>query len=115
MKKTLFITMLAAALTGSQVFAEEFIPTSTDATLIWGSMYAGQYSDTDDVSGANVTINEDWVHGDDYSAKQIYGGRTDGSDKTATNNSVTILGGQVDYVESGFSMLGDATNNTATL
>ena len=115
MKKTLFISMIAAALTGSQVFAEEFIPTSTNATLVWGSIYAGAYSDTEDVTGANVTINEDRVHGDDFSAKQIYGGRTNGSDKTATNNSVTILGGQVYYVESGFSMHGDATNNSVTI
>ena len=107
--------MLAAALMGSQGFAEDFIPTSTDATLVWGSIYAGAYSDTDDVSGANVTIQEDLVLGDDLSGSAVYGGRAVGDGKIATNNAVTILGGQVYYVEGGFSFYGDATNNTATV
>ncbi|MDO4818412.1 MAG: autotransporter domain-containing protein [Akkermansia sp.] len=116
MKKSLFITMLAAALMGSQVLAEEFIPTTvTGATRMDDWSYAGSYSTTDDVSGANVTIEEDLIHGEEFWWGYVFGGETEGTDKTATNNSVTMSGGEVEFVFGGNSTYGNATNNTATI
>ena len=116
MKKTLFITMLAAALMGGQVLAEEFIPTTvTGATKVDNWSYAGAYSTTADVSGASVTIQKDLDHGDDHSSDQIYGGFTDGEQASATYNSVTMSSGQVDSVRGGSSGQGDASNNTVTI
>ena len=116
MKKTLFITMLAAALMGSQVLAEEFTPTTvSNASLYYGIMYVGEYSLTDDVSGGNVTIQKDLDLGDDLSGCVVYGGRADAENKIATNNAVTMSGGQVDYVYGGACLAGTATLNTITI
>ena len=116
MKKSLFITMLAAALMGSQVLAEDSIPTTvSNASLYYGPIYVGEYSDTDDVSGGAVTIQEDLVLGDDLSGCDVYGGRTVGDGKIATNNAVTMSGGEVGSVFGGCSLLGNAENNTVTI
>ena len=116
MKKTLFITMLAAALMGSQVLAEDSIPTTvSNASLYYGPIYVGEYSGTDDVSGGAVTIQEDLVLGDDLSGCDVYGGRTVGDGKIATNNAVTMSGGQVFFLIGGDSQSGNAENNTVTI
>ena len=115
MKKTLFITMLAAALVGSQVFAAAPIPTTTDAEDRGDGIYAGAYSETADVSGENVTINEETEGGGDLSNSGVYGGYTGGEQATASNNSVTMTGGQVSAVYGGNSTNGDATYNTASV
>ena len=114
MKKTLFITMIAAALVGGQVFAA-VIPTTTDADMVDDGFYVGVYNQTADVSGANVTINEEQEGGEDFSGSRVYGGFTEGEQATASNNSVTMTGGQVATVEGGYSTSGDATYNTVTV
>ena len=114
MKKTLFITMLAAALMGGQVFAA-YIPTTTDADMVDDGFYVGVYNQTADVSGANVTINEEEDGGEDFSGSRVYGGFTEGEQAIASNNSVTMTGGQVAAVEGGYSSSGDATYNTVTV
>ena len=114
MKKTLFITMLAAALMGGQVFADA-IPTTTDADMVDDGFYVGVYNQTADVSGANVTINEEEDGGEDFSGSRVYGGFTEGEQAIASNNSVTMTGGQVAAVEGGYSSSGDATYNTVTV
>ena len=114
MKRTMFITMLAAALMGGQVFAD-VIPTTTDATDWGGGTYAGAYSGTADVSRANVTINEEQEGGDDLSHDGVYGGYTEGEQATASNNSVTMDGGQVYEVSGGHSNAGSASYNSVTI
>lgn len=115
MKKTLFITMLAAALVGSQVFAADPIPTTTDAEDRGDGIYADAYSETADVSRANVTINEEEEGGDDLSNSGVYGGYTEGEQATASNNSVTMTGGQVANVVGGNSSSGEASDNKVTM
>ena len=115
MKKTLFITMLAAALVGSQAFAADPIPTTTDAEDRGDGIYAGAYSETADVSRANVTINEEPEGGDDFSGSRVYGGYTGGEQATASNNSVTMTGGQVANVVGGNSSSGEASDNKVTM
>ena len=114
MKKTLFITMLAAALMGGQVFAA-YIPTTTDAPEVDDGFYVGEHSETADVSRANVTINEEEEGGDDFSNSGVYGGFTGGEQASAINNSVTMTGGQVYRVEGGYCGNGIAMNNTVTV
>ena len=113
MKRTMFITMLAAALVGSQVFAD-FIPTTTNAVKVADGFYAGKYSETADVSDANVTINKQ-EGGKDFSQSAVYGGRTIGDQAAASNNSVTMTGGQVVSVVGGHSNRGQANNNKTTM
>ena len=115
MKKTLYLSILAAALTGSQMFAEDFIPTTTDAPEVGLNRYAGAYSETADVSGANVTINEETEGGDDFSQSGVYGGITEGEQATASHNSITMTGGQVAGAYAGSSNSGKAEYNTATI
>ena len=114
MKKTLFITMLAAALMGGQVFAD-YIPTTTDAPEVDDGFYVGEYSQTADVSRANVTINEEEEGGDDFSNSGVYGGFTVGEQTSAINNSVTMTGGQVYKVEGAYSVSGSANDNSVMM
>ena len=114
MKKTLFITMIAAALMGGQVFAD-YIPTTTDANKEDDTFYVGEYSETDDVSRANVTINEETEGGDDFTNSVIMAGSTTGEGKTASHNSITMTGGQVGDAYGGSSQSGKAEYNTATM
>ena len=114
MKKTLYLSILAAALMGGQVFAD-YIPTTTDATYIEEvGIYAGTYSATADVSGANVTINKETEGGDDLSNSGVYGGYTDGEQATASNNKATMTGGQVRYLYGGKGST-EATGNTVIM
>ncbi len=112
MKRTMFITMLTAALMGGQVFAG-YIPTTTDATPVGASDYAGEFSQSGDVSGANVTINEEEDGGDDFSENIVYGGLS--KKGSADGNSVTMTGGQVFGVYGGGGVDGHANNNTVTI
>ena len=112
MKKSLFVMMIAAALMGGQVFAD-VIPTTTDATKVGGWEYAGQYSTTADVSGANVTINEEEDGGEDFSENIVYGGLS--KKGSADGNAVTMTGGQVFGVYGGGGVDGHANNNTVTI
>ena len=105
MKRTMFITMLAAALVGGQVFAD-YIPTITNADKVNDGFYVGEYSQTEDVSGANVTINEVQEGGEDFSRIGVYGGYTIGEQAAASNNKITMTGGQV---QSLFGALGKTT------
>lgn len=115
MKKTLYLSILAAALLGSQVYAEDYIPTTTDAEYVGSGTYAGAYSPTDDVSGANVTIYEDTEGGEDFSASIIMAGVTTGEGKTASHYSISMSGGYVVDVYGGSSNSGKAEYNTATI
>ena len=114
MKKTLYLSILAAALMGGQVFAD-YIPTTTDAPEVGDRFYVGEYSQTADVSRANVTINEEQEGGADFTNSVIMAGSTTGEGKTASHNSITMTGGQVGVAYGGSSESGKAEYNTATI
>ncbi len=102
MRKTLFITMLAAALLGGQVFAEFTGTTIEGYEGVDYDYYFGKYSATGSVSGGDVTIKADPNGEVPYSAK-VYGGYTNGMDTgdSASNNKVTMTGGEVYNVFGG--------------
>ena len=108
----MFITMLAAALVGSQVFAN-YIPTTTDAPDVGDYMYAGAFSQSGDASNANVTINEEEEGGNDFSENSVYGGLS--KNGSADGNSVTMTGGQVFTVYGGSGKTGTVSNNIVTV
>ena len=108
----MFITMLAAALVGSQVFAN-YIPTTTDAPDVGDNMYAGAFSPSGDASNANVTINEEEEGGYDFSENSVFGGLS--KNASADGNSVTMTGGQVFSVYGGDGTTGTVSNNKVTV
>ena len=93
MKKTLFFTMLAAALVGGQVFAD-FIPTVVEGytTSDYFSFY-GVKNSYGEANGANVTVSKYSAGGSDLSSKSVFGGR---ASTAASNNKITMTGGQMD-------------------
>lgn len=113
MKNTLYLSILAAALMGSQVFAEDYIPTTTDAPDVGDQMYAGAFSPSGDASNANVTINEEEDGGEDFSGNSVYGGLSKAG--SADGNSVTMTGGQVFVVYGGSGKTGTVSNNIVTV
>ena len=112
MKNTLYLSILAAALVGSQVFAN-YIPTTTDAKEAGDNNYAGAFSQSGDASNANVTINEEEEGGDDFSEISVYGGLS--KKGSADGNSVTMTGGQVFAVYGGSGKTGTVSNNKVTV
>ena len=112
MKNTLYLSILAAALMGGQVFAN-YIPTTTDAPDVGDNMYAGAFSPSDDASNANVTINEEEEGGYDFSENSVLGGLS--KNASADGNSVTMTGGQVFAVYGGDGTTGTVSNNKVTV
>ncbi len=112
MKKTLFITMLAAALMGGQVFAEDAIPTAVEGyTYKSGYNYMGVRNTSGDASGGNVTVSYSET-GSDYSKAKVYGGYS--TTAAASNNIVTMTGGQVNKLYGGQGKQA-ASGNTAIM
>lgn len=114
MKKTLYLSILAAALLGGQVFAVEVIPTKLDgATDTGANTYSGKKVTGSGVEAkeTNVTIYADNA-GNDCASITVYGGwSTKGA---ANNNTVTMTGGLVKSVYGGKAQ-NDATGNTVTI
>ena len=99
MKRTLFITMLAAALLGAQGRADVTPSTITGYTYeegIGGSWinhsYYGAYSESGNVSGGGVQIKAD-PSGTDHIHHELIGGYAECGD--AFSNAVTMNGGEV--------------------
>ena len=90
MKKTLFITMLAAALVGGQVFAD-FIPTAVEGATKTSNNYYGKRNPSGEAKDANVTVSAS-EPGSDLSNANVYGGS---ASTAASNNKITMNGGQV--------------------
>ncbi len=137
MKKTLFVTMLAAALLGGQGYAtviNGYTEKSPDSQ--YPPEYFGQFSETESVTGGDVTISEG--EGDVPNLALVFGGYTwhggatgnsvamsggevgqfiggATSDGLATGNIAIFTGGSSLYVGGGMSTVGDATYNTATM
>ena len=90
MKKTaLFVTMLAAALLGGQVFADA-VPTKVKGySQKYGDLYIG--ADGDQSSGGEVFVSYS-ADGSDMSSVEVMGGR--GGEST-TGNTVIMTGGEV--------------------
>ena len=107
------LTMLATALMGGQVFAEV---TGTgiegyDKSVSSGSDYYGKYSETESVSGGNVTVKKETT-GQVPNDAQVIGGRSKAGE--ASNNMVTMQGGTVRSIYGGNGSTG-ASNNTVTM
>ena len=96
MKNTLYLSILAAALMGGQVFAD-VIPTVLEGiSFTSGSLHAGANNPSGEASGGNVSISYS-ATGSDYFTAQVYGGRG----VTATSNKVTMTGGLVNQLLGG--------------
>lgn len=92
MKKTLFFTMLAAALVGGQVFAADAIPTKVEGYNDHsGFNYYGKRNNSGEAKDANVTVSYSET-GSDLNRANVYGGS---ASTEASNNKITMTGGQV--------------------
>lgn len=92
MKKTLFFTMLAAALVGGQVFAADAIPTEVGGYNDHsGYNYYGKRNLSGEVKGYNVTVSASET-GSNLSRANVYGGS---ASTEASNNKITMTSGQV--------------------
>lgn len=104
MKKTLFVTMLAAALLGGQVFADA-VPTKVEGySEKFGDIYIG--ADGPQSSGGEVFVSYS-ADGSDMSSVEVMGGR--GGEST-TGNTVIMTGGEVWKLHGGMSQK-SATGN----
>ncbi len=108
MKKTLWMTMLAAALMGGQVFADATGTTvegytKQDEPYEGYPYYYGKYSDSDSVTGGNVIIKAD-AKGEVSNKATVHGGYSNGNnaDVSASYNMVTMSGGTVLDVYAGW-------------
>lgn len=90
MKKTLYLSILAAALLGGQVFAD-FIPTEVKGATRSGNSYYGERNNSGEAKDANVTVSASET-GEDLSRVNVYGGS---ASTAASNNKITMTGGQV--------------------
>ena len=116
MKRTMFITMLAAALLGAQGRAD-YIPTTitgwTHADESNWNFY-GKYSETDAVTGGDVGIREDAQSGINHWYDNVYGGYSRFG--TASGNNVTMDSGEVYSIFGGESLGGACVSgNTVTM
>ena len=91
MKRTMFISMLAAALVGGQVFAADAILTKVEGATRISNSYYGVRNTSGEANGANVTVSASET-GDDLNRVNVYGGN---ASTEASNNKITMTGGQV--------------------
>lgn len=117
MKRTMFITMLAATLLGAQGRAADHIPTTitgwTHADESNWNFY-GKYSETDAVTGGDVGIREDAQSGINHWYDNVYGGYSRFG--TASGNNVTMDSGEVYSIFGGESLAGACVSgNTVTM
>ncbi len=109
MKKTLFLTIVAAAGLGENVFAADYIPTYCKGlTFLEGNDYFGAYSTTEDARRGELSIFRLNDTGPDFSSANIYGGYS--SAAAATGNTVTMDSGQVGTITGGVAK-STASNN----
>ena len=98
MKKTaLFVTMLAAALLGGQVFADVNL-TKLEGGILEGDKYIGV--EDIDASGGKVIVSNS-NDGSDMSDVEVIGGQ---GDESATGNTVIMTGGEVSRLTGGCCM-----------
>lgn len=91
MKKTLYLSILAAALLGGQVFAADAILTEVKGATQSGNSYYGKKNNSGEAKDANVTVSYSET-GSDLSRASVYGGY---ASTEASNNKITMTGGQV--------------------
>ena len=117
MKRILLMSMLAAAIMESHVFAGTDILTKMTGLEYhedWPPLYAGIHT-TDDTNAENavVSIVQD-LHGEDYSRCMVYGGYAEGAGD-AVNNMIVMTGGAVGDLTGGCSIKGAATGNVVIM
>ena len=105
------LTMLATALLGGQVFADVTETAVDNCEKTVDRYYYGKYSDSESVSGGNVTVKKEPT-GEVPTNAFVYGGRTEAAD--ASNNMVTMQGGTISNIYGGYGKTG-ASNNTVVL
>ena len=111
MKNTLYLSILAAALMGGQVFAAA-IPTAVEGyTYLISSSYYGVYNQSGDASGGNVIVSYSET-GTDLSKASVYGGYS--MPAAASSNKATMTGGQVRNLYGGYGST-EATGNTVIM
>ena len=91
MKKTLFFTMLAAALVGGHVFAADAILSEVEGATKINNSYYGEKNDSGEANNAKVTVSAS-ATGSDLHRASVYGGS---ASTAASNNKITMTGGQV--------------------
>ena len=91
MKKTLYLSILAATLMGGQVFAADAILTEVKGATKSGNSYYGEKNNAGEANNANVTVSYSETGSDLHSAS-VYGGK---ANTAASNNKITMTGGQV--------------------
>lgn len=91
MKNTLYLSILAAALLGGQVFAADAILTEVKGATKSGNSYYGVKETDREAKDANVTVSYSEIGSDLHSAS-VYGGK---ANTAASNNKITMTGGQV--------------------
>ena len=90
MKKTLYLSILAATLMGGQVFADS-IPTAVEGATKTSNNYYGKRNLSGEAKDTNVTVSASET-GSDLSRANVYGGS---ASTEASNNKITMTGGQV--------------------
>ncbi len=109
MKKTLFVTMLAAALMGGQVYATGLSGITHQSSGAVPPTYYGQFTEQADVTGGDVTVSADAGVIEVPSEVCVIGGYT--REGSAYENSITMSGGEVLLLAGGESRDGSATFN----
>ncbi len=113
MKNTLYLSILAAALMGGQVFADA-IPTALEGCkVVENNFYYGvkKGDGEGDASGGNVSVSAS-ATGSDLSSAAVRGG--DSSQGGAFDNKVTMTGGQVSGLTGGDGIT-SASGNTVIM
>lgn len=108
------LTMLATALLGGQVFADDPTGTGIEGDVeVDGTKYYGRHTTTESspATGGNVTVKEEAL-GEVPVKAVVYGGCADKAD--VSNNTVTMQGGTVETIYGGNGYTG-ASNNTVIM
>lgn len=108
------LTMLATALLGGQVFADDPTGTGIEGDVeVDGTKYYGRHTTTESspATGGNVTVKEEAL-GEVPVKAVVYGGCADKAD--VSNNTVTMQGGTVQTIYGGHGYTG-ASNNKVTM
>lgn len=105
------LTMLATALLGGQVFAEVTETAVDNYEKTEDRYYYGKYSDSESVSGGNVTVKKETT-GEVPNDAHVIGGRAKAGE--VSNNMVTMQGGTVQAIDGGWGFTG-ASDNKVTM
>ncbi len=103
--------MLAATLLGGQVFAADYIPTTVEGAVLIAGNYYGDKNTVGDASDGDAIVSQPETGGGDKSNTNVYGGY---ALTAATNNKITMTGGQVSMLCGGYGST-TASGNTVIM